>query len=161
MKRLFLFLVTLLGTLTASGQNFSSQDSTQILSVINDWNQAWETRDYVLAAKGYGHDARFINAFGDKRSGQREIQNLLKEVFSLPFVMTGNSETIEHRYQVLNSTNVIVHTSVLRKGQQMPDGTVIPDRQTTHMRVFQKNGDQWKIKGHLISDARDKQSSKH
>lgn len=56
---------------------------------------------------------------------------------------------------------MIVHTSVIRKGQQMPDGSVIPDRQTTHMRVFQKNDDKWEINGHLISDARDKQFSKH
>lgn len=101
MKHLFLFLITILGTLIASGQNLFSQDSIQILSVINDWNHAWQTKDYVLAAKGYRHDARFTNAFGDKCHGQREIQGLLKDVFSLPFVMAGNSETTEHRYQVL------------------------------------------------------------
>ena len=161
MKRLFIFFITLPGAMIASGQNLSSQDSVQILSVINDWNRAWQTKDHVLAAKGYSHDARFTNAFGDKRNGQKEVQDLLKAVFALPFVMAGNSETTEHRYQVLNGANVIVHTSVIRKGQQTPDASALPDRQTTHMRVFQKNSDKWEIKGHLISDARDKQGPKH
>jgi hypothetical protein len=43
----------------------------------------------------------------------------------------------------------------------MPDGAILPDRQTTHLRVFHREGNAWKIKAHLISDARDKQSSKH
>jgi len=161
MKYFFIFPLVLFSMVRVSGQSLSSRDSITILSIINDWNQAWETKDYLLAAKGYSHDAGFTNAFGDKRNGQKEVQDLLNEVFSLPFVMSGKSETAEHRFQVLNNTTVIVHTSVVRKGQQMPDGTVMPDRQTTHMRVFQKMGDTWTIKGHLISDARDKQSSKH
>jgi hypothetical protein len=43
----------------------------------------------------------------------------------------------------------------------MPDGSVLADRQTTHLRVFQRSNNKWEIKAHLISDARDKQSTKH
>lgn len=161
MKFLFIFLTVFSSMLSASGQNLSSQDSIQILTIIDDWNKAWQTKDYVLGAKGYSHDARFTNAFGDKRNGQKEVEALLKEVFSLPFVMAGQSETSEHRYQLLSSTAVIVHTAVIRKGQQTPDGAVLPDRQTTHMRVFEKITGKWEIKAHLISDARDKQAPKH
>ena len=53
----------------------------------------------VLGAKGYSHDAYFTNAFGDKRNGQNEVEALLKQVFSLPFVMAGHSETSEHRFR--------------------------------------------------------------
>lgn len=161
MKYFFLLYLICCGVFHASAQNITSQDSLQILSVINDWNKAWQTKDYVLAAKGYSEEARFTNAFGDKRIGKSEVETLLKEVFALPFVMAGSSETTNHTYQVLNSANTIIHTSVIRKGQKMPDGSVLPDRQTTHMRVFQKKGDKWEIMGHLISDARDKQMIKH
>jgi uncharacterized protein (TIGR02246 family) len=142
-------------------QHLSSKDSLQIHSMINDWNRAWDVKDHVLAAKWYSGDARFTNAFGDKRYGQREVEALLKEVFALPFVMSGKSETTEHKYQALNNDHVIVHTAVIRKGQQMPDGAILPDRQTTHLRVFHREGNAWKIKAHLISDAREKQFSKH
>lgn len=161
MKFLFIFLTVFFGVLDASGQKLSSRDSIQILAIIDDWNKAWQTKDYGLAAKGYSHDAHFTNAFGDKRKGQTEVESLLKEVFSLPFVMAGHSETSEHRYQVLDGTIIVVHTAVIRKGQKMPDNSVLSDRQTTHMRVFQKTAGKWKIKSHLISDARDKQVPKH
>src|SRR5690606_13455453 len=161
MKFFFICLTFLAGILNASGQKQSFQDSMQILTIIDNWNKAWQTKDYDLADKDYSHDAHFTNAFGDKRNGQKEVEALLKEVFSLPFVMAGHSETTEHRLQTLDTTTVIVHTDVIRKGQQMPDGSVLPDRQTTHMRVFQKTNTNWKIKAHLISDAIDKQIPKH
>lgn len=133
----------------------------KILSVIEDWNKGWQTKNYELATQGYSQDARFTNAFGDKRNGQKEIRALLKEVFALPFVMAGNSETTEHRYQPLNGTTVIIHTAVIRKGQKAPDGSVLPERQTTHMKVFSKIGEDWAVTAHLIFDARDKQIPKH
>ena len=161
MKHLLVF-VSLYGlTLSLNAQSLSSKDSLQIHSMIGDWNRAWEVKDYELAAKWYSSDARFTNAFGDKRTGQKEVEILLKEVFSLPFVMSGKSETADHKYQVLGDNDVIVHTTVVRKGQQMPDGSVLADRQTSHLRVFQRDANGWKIEAHLISDARDKQSSKH
>lgn len=161
MKLLLGFISMLVFTFASDAQSFSTKDSLQIHTIIEDWNKAWDVKDYVLAAKWYSGDARFTNAFGDKRNGQKEVEALLKEVFALPFVMSGKSETAEHRYQLLSNNNVIVHTAVVRKGQQMPDGSVMPDRQTTHLRVFQRGNDKWEIKAHLISDARDKQSTKH
>lgn len=161
MKKLFVVVSICLCSLASTAQSLPSKDSLQILSMIEDWNKAWKLKDYVLAAKWYSSDARFTNAFGDKRNGLKEVEALLKEVFSLPFVMAGNSETTEHRYQVLSNKNVIVHTSVTRRGQQNPDGSILPDRMTTHLRVFQQDDNGWRIEAHLISDARDKQSPKH
>lgn len=161
MKRLLFSVLICVLASTSNAQTLSAKDSLQIISMIEDWNRAWEIKDHVLAAKWYSDDARFTNAFGDKRNGQKEVEALLKGVFDLPFVMAGKSEITEHRYQVMSNNLVIVHTAVTRKGQQMPDGTVLPDRMTTHLRVFQLGNSGWRIKAHLISDARDKQGFKH
>ncbi len=161
MKLLFSLMSLFVFTLASKGQSFASKDSLKIHSMIEDWDKAWNVKDYALAAKWYSDDARFTNAFGDKRTGRKEVETLLKEVFSLPFVMSGKSETTEHRFQRLGNSLVIVHTAVVRKGQQMPDGSLLPDRMTTHLRVFQQDSSGWKIKAHLISDARDKQAPKH
>ena len=161
MKKLFASFFIVLIALSSNAQSLPVKDSVQIHSMINDWNKAWNVKDYALAAQWYTDDAHFTNAFGDKRKGRKEVEALLKEVFALPFVMSGSSETSEHKYQVLDSSFVIVHTAVVRKGQQLPDGSVLSDRQTTHLRVFDRDVNGWKIKAHLISDARDKQSPKH
>ena len=161
MKYIFFLIVLLANVFSIYGQSLETKDSLVILSVIEDWNKGWQTKNHELATQGYSQDARFTNAFGDKRNGQKEIRSLLKEVFALPFVMAGNSETTEHRYQPLNNTLVIIHTAVTRKGQKAPGGSVLADRQTTHMRVFQKIAENWVVTAHLISDARDKQLPKH
>lgn len=161
MKQLFTLVTILIVALASNAQSLSSKDSLQIQSMIDDWNKAWDVKDYLLAAKWYSGDARFTNAFGDKCRGQKQVEALLKDVFALPFVMSGKSETTDHKYQILDGNCVIVHTAVIRKGQQMPDNSILPDRQTTHLRVFQRENNEWKIKAHLISDARDKQSTKH
>jgi uncharacterized protein (TIGR02246 family) len=161
MKLVLTFVISLVTLLSTYGQVLPSKDSLQIHSRIQDWNKAWESKDYKLAAKWYSDDARFTNAFGDKRNGQKEVENLLKEVFSLPFVMSGKSETAQHFFQPINTNIVLVHSAVLRKGQRMPDGSLMADRLTTHMRVFERVKGEWKIKAHLISDARDKGITKH
>ena len=160
MKRL-LSVFTLFLTIKASGQILQTDDSLQVVTILNDWNKGWQIKDFKLATKGYSDSAYFTNAFGDKRIGKNQIETLLKEVFSLPFVMSGSSETVTYQIQVLDSANLIVYSSVVRRGQKMPDNSIIPDRQTSHMRVFQKNNGAWHIVGHLISDARDKQIPKH
>ena len=162
MKVLIVLVVTVLsGIQLISAQELSKKESTQLALMIEDWNRAWMDKDHVLACRWYSQDTRFTNAFGDKRKGQNEVEALLKEVFALPFVMSGQSETTENQYQVLDDRNVIVHSAVIRKGQKMPDGSMIPDRQTSHMRVFQRGKSGWEIKAHLISDARNKQNAKH
>jgi uncharacterized protein (TIGR02246 family) len=161
MKLVITFLISLMTLFSSYGQVLNSKDSLQIRSMMDDWNKAWESKEYKLAAKWYSADARFTNAFGDKRNGQKEVENLLREVFSLPFVMSGKSETTEHFFQTINTNLVVVHSGVIRKGQRMPDGTVMADRLTTHMRLFERVKGEWKIKAHLISDARDKVIPKH
>jgi uncharacterized protein (TIGR02246 family) len=161
MKLLLTFVISLMTVFSVSGQVLNSKDSLQITAMMDDWNKAWEIKDYKLASKWYSADARFTNAFGDKRKGQKEVETLLKEVFSLPFVMSGKSETTEHLFQTINNSVVVVHSAIVRKGQQMPDGRVMADRLTTHMRLFERVKGEWKIKAHLISDARDKAIPKH
>ncbi|RYE30690.1 MAG: hypothetical protein EOP48_31850 [Sphingobacteriales bacterium] len=158
MKYLFSTLLLFIIMFNAAGQSQLSSDSTKIIAMIGDWDKAWQIKDPVLAAKWYSCDARFTNAFGDKKKGQEQIRVLLTEVFSLPFVMAGQSETTKHDFQLLDKEQVLVHSDVVRKGQQLPDGSLLPDRQTTHLRVFKKTAKGWQIVAHLISDAKDKGS---
>lgn len=143
-----------------NAQTLPVNDSTEIVSIITDWNNAWKIKDHQLGSKGYSNDAKFTNAFGDAKNGRAEIEGLLKEVFSLPFVMSGSSITKEQTFQVLGENIVLVHTLVERAGQKLPDNSVLPVRKTTHLRVFKKINSQWSIHAHLISDAKDKREPK-
>lgn len=142
------------------GQTISKSDSTEIAAKIDDWNTGWKVKDYKLATKWYSDNAEFTNAFGHSKTGKSEIETFMKEVFALPFVMAGDSRVTKQKFIQLDDRIVLVITSIERSGQKTPDDKELGIRQTTHQRIFRKDKE-WLIVGHLISDARDRESSKH
>lgn len=160
MKKIFLLaLISIcLTVVSVSGQ---SKDQLLIEQTIENWNKAWQTKDHKLAAQDYSDDADWTNAFGMTRKGRTEIEKILAEVFALPFVMAGQSKTAEQTVKFIKKDVATVVTRVERVGQQVPTGTELGTRQTSHLRVLVKSKGQWKIISHLISDARDTERPKH
>ena len=142
------------------GQTISNSDSIEIANKIEDWNRGWKGKDYKLATKWYTAEAEFTNAFGHTKTGQSDIEKFMKEVFQLPFVMAGDSRVTKQKFIALDDKIVLDITSIERTGQKTPNEKELGIRRTTHHRVFKKE-DEWLIVGHLISDARDTESSKH
>ncbi len=156
---LFLLFVLSLST-SVMGQMISKADSLEIVTKINDWNNGWKVKDYELATKWYSEQAEFTNAFGHSKTGKQNIENFIKEVFGLPFVMAGDSRVSNQKLIQLDNRIVLVITCIERSGQKTPDEKELGIRLTTHHRIFKKDSE-WLIVGHLISDARDTQSNKH
>jgi hypothetical protein len=141
-------------------QTISVADSLEITQKIDDWNRGWKEKEYKLATKWYSEQAEFTNAFGHNRVGIAEIEELLEEVFQLPFVMAGDSEMAGQKMIPISENVILVVTNIERAGQETPDGVQIATRQTTHHRLFVKESE-WLIAGHLISDARDRETENH
>ena len=164
MKSIFLAatIITLFLSGYANAQN-KSRNSDQLLieQVIDNWNKAWQTKDFKLASRDYSEDADWTNAFGMKRKGRAEIEKVLAEVFALPFVMAGQSTTVEQSVKFIKPDVALVITRVERQGQQAASGPALGTRRTSHLRVLVRYEKQWKIVNHLISDARDTQQEKH
>jgi uncharacterized protein (TIGR02246 family) len=149
-------IITFVVTCSASGQEkMPKSDQALIEQAIENWNKAWQTKDSRLAAQDYSDDADWTNAFGMKRKGRADIEKVLAEVFALPFVMAGQSKTVEQSVRFINPDVALVLTRVERVGQRVPSGAELGTRQTSHLRVLVKSKGQWKIISHLISDARD------
>jgi uncharacterized protein (TIGR02246 family) len=164
MKASILSGIVLILGMTSSAwaqERVSKNDQAGVEHVIENWNKAWQTKDHKLAAQDYSPDADWINAFGMKRRGRAEIEKVLSEVFALPFVMAGQSKTVEQSIRFIRPDVVMALTRVERGGQQIPSGTELGTRQTSHLRVLIKSGGEWKIVSHLISDARDTQQRSH
>lgn len=143
-----------------NGQDISGQDSIQIVDKIEDWNQAWKSKDADLAAKWYSHDADFTNAFGFSMKGKTAIREYLSGVFKMDFVMSGNSEQTSLKLKYVSDNSILVISTISRKGQKVSDNSELGPRKTTHHRLFRKN-DGWEIIAHLISDARSIDTNKH
>lgn len=135
----------------------SDADRAAISGVLDDWNQGWRVEDASLAAAGYSDDADFTNAFGFHRVGREAIREYLAEVFALDFVMAGVSADRSVDVRFIRDDVALVRTRRERTGQRMPDGSEMPTREITHLRVFRLEDDEWRIVSHLISDARETQ----
>jgi uncharacterized protein (TIGR02246 family) len=157
MKRITasILAIALLSVVAVAQGTTSKGDQALIEQAIENWNRAWQTKDAKLAARDYSDDADWTNAFGMKKKGRAEIERTLAEVFSLPFVMAGQSETAEQSVRFIRPDVALVITRVERAGQRTPSGEELGARQTSHLRVLMKSGERWEIISHLISDARD------
>jgi len=160
-----LLLATLLVPVAADGQAHTTgptaADSAALVAVLDRWYLAWETRDAALGAQDYADAAEWTNAFGMTRHGRTEIEATLREVFALPFVISGESHPTTQAIRWLRPDVALVVSRVERTDQQIPGGAPLGTRQTTHHRVFVRTGGEWRIASHLISDARNRQEAPH
>jgi hypothetical protein len=75
--------------------------------------------------------------------------------------MGAQSRMVAQDIRFMGSQVAVVITQVEREGQKTPSGEALGIRRTSHQRVLVKDGDQWRIVSHLISDARDPQGAQH
>lgn len=139
----------------------TDEDKKAIETAYDNWYKGWEKKDYKLASQDYSDDAVWVNAFGMKSVGQKEIEKTLKEVFGMGFVMAGESKTVEKTVQFIKPDVAIITSLVEREGQETADGKKLETRKTSHQRVFAKKDGNWKIVSHLISDARSREKPEH
>lgn len=152
-KQLF-FVAMVASPAGLQAQTISAADSSAVYGAIDRWEEAWRIEDARLASLDYSDQADWTNAFGMRRIGRAAIQQLLEEVFELPFVMAGGTEYEYHDLTALSADIVLLRSRAIRTGQQLPDGTVEEPRRTNHLRVFERIAGEWKIVSHLIGDER-------
>lgn len=156
MKRLIPFLlITALWSANSAAQ--SEADEQAILESFESWNSGWTEGDAGLAVQDYAEDTDWTNAFGDRFEGKTTLRDGLAYIFSLGFVMAGDSAGNEYNDVTFLSPDVaMVRSKLVRSGQQTSSGEVMPDRHINHLRVYQKRDGRWLIVSHLISQAKEK-----
>ncbi|MFK7957180.1 MAG: SgcJ/EcaC family oxidoreductase [Lysobacterales bacterium] len=157
-RRLALIALLLLTPLTFAS---TPSDRLAIDAALDRWLLAWQEHNPQLAAQDYSEDADWTNAFGATRRGRTEIQAMLTEVFAMDFVMAGDTTYLPPEVRFVSDSLALVRTTARRKGQKTSSGDQLGERQTTHLRVFQKGVQGWKIISHLISDARSTERPSH
>ncbi len=135
----------------------SDADEKAILETFNSWNQGWVESDAALAVKDYADDTDWTNAFGDRLQGKVALREGLEYIFSLGFVMAGDSAENEYAdVRFLGEDVAIVRSKLVRTGQRTSTGEAMPDRHINHLRVYEKRAGRWLIVSHLISQAQEK-----
>ena len=154
----YIALITLAVSLWSSTCAAQTEaDKEAILQTFDSWNQGWAEVDATLAVQDYAEDTDWTNAFGDRFQGKAALREGLAYIFSLGFVMSGDSAGNEYiDVEFLAPDIAMARSKLVRSGQQTSTGEVMPDRHIHHLRVYQKRDGRWLIASHLISQAKQK-----
>lgn len=135
----------------------SDADKNAILETLKSWNQGWSESDAELAVRDYADNTDWTNAFGDRFEGKAALQEGLEYIFSLGFVMAGDSAGNEFAdVRFLGKDVAIVRSKLVRTGQRTSTGGEMPERHINHLRVYEKREGRWLIVTHMISQAHEK-----
>lgn len=150
------FFMSACATVTAPTFN-EERERAAVLATLDSWNQGWSQRDASLAVADYAEDTDWTNAFGDRFEGRDALEDGLAFIFSLDFVMAGDSEANEYAdVRFLDENTALIRSKLVRAGQQFSTGETMPDRHVNHLRVLEKRDGRWYIVSHLISQAQPK-----
>lgn len=137
----------------------SAGERAAVLATLDSWNEGWKTKDAALAVADYAEDADWTNAFGDRFQGRAELQKGLEFIFSLDFVMAGDSGGNAYQDVTFLADDIaLIRSQLVRRGQKTDTGDFMNDREINHLRVLRKKNGEWRIISHLISQAKEKGS---
>jgi len=115
---------------------------------------AWDQGDADLAVRDYAEEMDWTNVFGVTCTSRDELRSLVADMFSQPHVMAGRDLLMDQEIRFIRPDIALAKTRVERHGQLLPSGEPMGTRFTTHLRVFARGEEGWKIVSHLISDSR-------
>ena len=144
-------------TFPAGAYAQNEDETAAVLATLDSWNRGWAEKDAALAAQDYAEDTDWTNAFGDRFQSREALEEGLAFIFSLDFVMAGDSSGNEFAdVRFLTPDIALIRSKLVREGQQYRTGEVRPDRHVNHLRVLERRNGEWKIVSHMISQAQEK-----
>ena len=106
----------------------SSDESERaaVLKTLESWNEGWRIRDAQLAVSDYAQDTDWTNAFGDRFQGRAALLEGLTFIFSLDFVMAGDSDGNDYQDVTFLADDIaMVRSRLIRKGQLTDAGEAL------------------------------------
>ncbi|WP_428410113.1 YybH family protein [Hyphococcus sp.] len=156
MKKIFVCLIAF-ACMYAPVLAETAGDEAAVLATLESWNRGWAEKDAALAVQDYSDDTDWTNAFGDRFQTREALQEGLEFIFSLDFVMAGDSAGNEFADVTFLTPDIaLIRSKLVREGQQFSTGEVRPDRHINHLRVLERRDGKWQIVSHMISQALEK-----
>ena len=133
-------LMTTTLILSQNQEETSTEDEKMIISAIKTYNKAWDTADVEMAISAYADDIYWVNSVGDVVKSREDLKTYLSFIFQLDFVMQAKRVHQTDEITFLSKDMAIVHSIHVESGSR-----------NFHLRVFQKQENEWNITNHLTS----------
>ena len=139
----------------ASSVHLPAQDQQAIARTLQSLLQGFKQRDAAMLEAVYQTDADWVNAFGSKKRGSKEIVSYLHGLFSDTNFNEGTLVAEPEITVRVLSEDIVTVTGHLRiRGQRLVDGGVIEERDNHSIRIVQRQPDgRWLIVSEMYMDA--------
>ena len=144
----------------ASKTHLPAQDQQAIARTLQSLLQGFKQRDAAMLEEVYEADADWVNAFGSKKRGGKEIVSYLHGLFADANFNEGTLVAEPEITLRVLSEDIVTVTGHLRiRGQRLVDGGVIAERDNHSIRIVQRQPDgRWLIVSEMYMDANQEQS---
>ena len=151
-----LFLPAQLHAQTVATDPWRTPQGSAIGEMLGQFSAAARARDAKAYASFYAEDAHWINAFGDKRKGRKEIETFLTRLFAHPGERDTKGTMVGAPTLLLVRPDVaVVQWLILGEGQRDDADKLLPNRKTHHSLVVTMEKDRWVVVNHVIMDERE------
>lgn len=140
------------GSGAAWAQSAPPDDETAVKNVVDHWRQAWERFDGSILQADYAGDADWLNAFGVRKKGGTEIVTFVSQVVKRQGVQGRKTTWDAIHVRFVRPDVALAYRDYRTLGHKLPDGRELPERSTHANWVLTKEGGEWRITSHVISD---------
>jgi uncharacterized protein (TIGR02246 family) len=120
------------------------EDEAAIRSVIVAMTEGFNSHDARAATVMYAPDARLVTVRGEVMQGQQAIEKGLASIFSTR-AKNASHNTLDVSIRFVRSDVALAHVTNELSGLVAPDGQNLPAHQELSLRVFVKDGGQWRV----------------
>lgn len=130
-----------------------TEDISAIRTIVNHWQQMWDSFDSSYLKDDYADDADWLNAFGVRFQGRAKILEFMAGMMKRPNMQGRKTTWEEPRIRFLRPDVAIAYRDYKTVGQNALDGRAMPERNTHGTWVLTKDAGKWHISSQVISDS--------
>jgi uncharacterized protein (TIGR02246 family) len=132
------------GGSAASDNTAKSADEQAIRKVIGEMTTGFNSHSGRAASAMYLPDAKLTTVRGEVMNGQAEIEKGLDAIFATR-AQNASHRNIDITVKFIRPDVALAHVTNELSGLVAPDGKSLPPHQELSLRVFVKEGGQWRV----------------
>jgi uncharacterized protein (TIGR02246 family) len=145
--RILGFVVIALGAFATlcNGQSLNSRkDEEAIKALIVEMTEGFNRHDSKAATRMYTPDADFVTVRGEAFKGRAEFEKGLAAILATR-AKDATLKTLNVRVRFIRPDVALAHVTNELSGLVSPDGQQLPAQKELSIRVFVRDGDDWRV----------------
>jgi uncharacterized protein (TIGR02246 family) len=137
----------------AQGSSCKPADEAAIRALAGEFDAAWTAKSASRYAATFSEDADWENAFGGRKRGRKEIEEIATGLLSNSLASAQETLT-DTRISCIQPNVALVDLYQTISGQRSNTGNLLADRHIRMSQIYLKRDGKWQIRVHRVADLR-------